>query len=463
MDKFKQLGIAPEILKSLEEMKFTEPTEIQEKAIPLVVQGKDIIAGAATGSGKTLAFGAGIIHNCERQGIVQSLVLVPTRELADQVARSLKVFSKHKPLEIVEVYGGVSMGPQVQKLRRADVVVGTPGRILDHIEHETIELGYVKILVLDEADRMLDMGFIRDVRKIIQRVPQKRQTMLFSATISREIRDIVHEYMSHPTEVFAETQVDPSKLTQIYYDVEDNMKFSLLVHLVKNDPSKLVMVFCNTQRNTDFVARNLQNIGINALAIHGGYSQDKRTRTMEKFHSGNVHVLVCTDVAARGLDIKGVSHVYNYDVPNEPSQYVHRIGRTARAGHEGKAVTILASRDYENFVQVKRKTGLDIKREETPMVERVSIGFKNPSRFEERSHGRFGGDRGFRRHGGFGERRNFDRREGREERDEDYDDNRGRRSGGFSRGRNFGGRRSGGFSRSGRHERRENRGRFFRR
>src|SRR3989344_3956088 len=375
--EFKALGLNEDILKALEEKGFSQPTEVQIKAIPLILAGKDVIAGAATGSGKTLAFGSGIIQSCEGTGVIQSLVLVPTRELAEQVSQTLKSFSKHKCLRITEVYGGVSINPQIDKLRRAEVVVGTPGRILDHLQRETINLSKVKILVLDEADRMLDMGFIRDVKKIIGQCPRERQTLLFSATISADVQKLSGAYMHDPQEVDCESLVDPKKLTQFYYDVPDNMKFSLLVHLLKQERVGLAMVFCNTQRNTDFVARNLQASGINAMAIHGGHSQDKRKMTMEKFHSKDVDVLVCTDVAARGLDIKGVSHVYNYDVPKEPNQYIHRIGRTARAGAEGKAVTVLGSRDYDNFDRLQRKEEVTITRLENPEVERVFIKIKD--------------------------------------------------------------------------------------
>jgi ATP-dependent RNA helicase DeaD len=396
MEKFKKLGLSSEILRTIEEQKFEEPTEIQEKAIPLVLEGKDVIAAASTGSGKTLAFGSGIIQNSEQQGVVQALVLVPTRELADQVARSLDMFSAYKGLRIAEVYGGVSMNPQISALRHADVVVATPGRILDHIERRTIDLRYVRILVLDEADRMLDMGFIKDVERIIKEIPKERQTLLFSATLSREIVNLAENYMNSPIEVSAETYVDPSKLTQVFYDVPDSLKFSLLAKLLMEEHSGLVMVFCNTQRNTDFVAENLKNNGIDALAIHGGLSQDKRTRIMSQFHGQKVSVLVCTDVAARGLDIKGVSHVYNYDIPNLPEQYVHRIGRTARAGTEGKAINILASRDYENFLNLKKHYGnFNIEKLELPKIERVSIIVKDRFNRERRfnrnddSRGRF--------------------------------------------------------------------------
>lgn len=485
MDKFKKLGLSDEILRTIEEHKFNEPTEIQEKAIPFVLEGKDVIAGASTGSGKTLAFGAGIIQNSNPQGVIQALVLVPTRELADQVAKSLDMFAKYKDLRIAEVYGGVSMSPQISQLRRADVVVATPGRILDHIERRTVDLRYVRILVLDEADRMLDMGFIKDVQRIIENIPKDRQTLLFSATLSKDINRLARDYMNDPVEVSAESYVDPTKLTQVFYDVPDSLKFSLLVKLLKEEHTGLVMVFCNTQRNTDFVAENLQNNGIEALAIHGGISQDRRNKIMTQFHGHKVAVLVCTDVAARGLDIKGVSHVYNYDLPNMPEQYVHRIGRTARAGKEGKAINILASRDYENFTNIRKHSDFDIVQEEMPEVEKVPIIVRN--RFDRSSGGRggFGGGSRFGGRGGFsggrgggrfggrdGSRSSGFRSEGRNSRFRSDEGNQGRGRGGFGGGRdrNFDrgegdGESSGkrgvfGFRRS---ERRENRSRFHRR
>ena len=373
MEKFRKLGIKESILKSIEEHHFDEPSEIQEKAIPLILQGKDVIAGSATGSGKTLVFASIILQDSVKGQGLQSLILTPTRELAEQVTLALKKFSKYQDLRIIPVYGGVSINPQISELREAEVVVGTPGRILDHLNRGTIRLEKIKILVLDEADRMLDMGFIDDVQTIIKNCPHKRQTMLFSATISPEIAELAQRYMKSPIEVSAEQYVDPSKLKQVYYDVPDNMKFSLLVHLLKHEHAGLIMVFCNTRQNTDFVANNLKFLGLDVTAIHGGFSQDKRNRTMQRFHSKDVKVLVCTDVAARGLDIKGVSHVYNYDVPKDSKEYVHRIGRTARAGKEGKAVSILANRDYENFTRVLRNPELNIVNEPTPNFERAFI------------------------------------------------------------------------------------------
>lgn len=424
MEKFRKLGIIEPILKSIQEEKFEIPSEIQEKAIPLIIEGKDVIAGAATGSGKTLAFAAGIIKAVEKGKGIQALILTPTRELAEQVSNSIIKFSKHQHMNVAAIYGGVSMNPQIWNLRTADVVVGTPGRILDHISHRTIDFDRVKILVLDEADRMLDMGFKDDVERIIWKCPKQRQTLLFSATITPEVTRLAGKYMHNPIEVSAEAYVDPSKMTQVYYDVEDNQKFSLLVHLLKHEEADLVMVFCNTQRNTDFVANNLKANGIDALAIHGGYSQDKRTRNLERFHAGHIGVLICTDVAARGLDIKGVSHIYNYDIPKDSKDYIHRIGRTARMGKEGKIINILSQRDYENFQRVIRDDELKISKEKIPEIERIFIKFRdNRTRgfgnrgFGNRSFGgrRFGGGGNYHReHGsGYNDRRDEERRDDR--------------------------------------------------
>lgn len=372
MERFKNLGISEPVLRSINDAKFESPSEIQEKSIPLIIAGKDIIAGSATGSGKTLAFGTGIIQSCEKGKGLQAFVLVPTRELAEQVAKALTKFSKYRPLGIIAVYGGVGINPQIQGLRTADVVVGTPGRILDHIGRNTIKLGRVKTLVLDEADRMFDMGFKQDVEKIIRKCPQERQTLLFSATITKDVVRLSRSHMKQPLQVSVESFVDPKKLVQTYYDVGEDMKFSLLVHLLKHEDSNLVMVFCNTKRNTEKVAKNLRFAEIDAMAIHGGLPQSKRNNIIEKFHSGKACILVCTDVAARGLDIPDVSHVYNYDIPRESKQYIHRIGRTARAGADGKAINIVSSKDYDNFSQVLKENKVKVMEEKLPVINRVA-------------------------------------------------------------------------------------------
>ncbi|MDP3987490.1 MAG: DEAD/DEAH box helicase, partial [Nanoarchaeota archaeon] len=376
-------------LRALEDLKINEPTEIQEKIIPIALSGQDVRGESATGSGKTLAFGAPIIEKTRSRGGLQVLVMTPTRELAEQVARSLKSFSRYNPLEINTVYGGVPIDAQIRYLKKSDIIVGTPGRILDHISRKTIDLSKIKILVLDEADRMLDMGFIYDVTDILHYCPKEKQTLLFSATLSDEIIAISRKYMKNPKEISAEPEVDPSKLRQVFYDVPSNQKFSLLVHLLKQEKSGLVMIFCNTKRNADLISENLSRHGFDAMALHGNLSQTKRSRVLEKFHQSQKFILVCTDVAARGLDIKGVSHVYNYEFPKTRDEYTHRIGRTARAGKDGKAITILSDRDYQNF---RNATKYDSKVEILPLprFEQVVIRMKEPQDSRSGSQGRFG-------------------------------------------------------------------------
>ncbi len=386
MEKFRNLKLSESILKAIEESKFKEPSEIQEKTIPLILEGKDVLGSSATGSGKTLAFGAGIIDKIKKGGGIQALVLVPTRELAEQVANTLVIFSKHHKFNIAEVYGGVSINPQIKALERADIVVGTPGRILDHLDRRTLNLKEVKFLVLDEADRMLDMGFIRDIEKIIRVCPKERQTLLFSATIYHDIERIAKNYMNNPVTVKVESYVDPSKLKQAFYDVPQDKKFSLLVKLLRKESSGLIMVFCNTRRNTDLVVKNLSRYEVHARAIHGGLTQNRRNYVLSSFHSQETLILVCTDIAARGLDIKNISHVYNYDIPKNSVDYIHRIGRTARAGKEGMAISLVSPRDYENFRMVNRDSSLNITKEILPELESLPVSFKSfnqdrPDRF----------------------------------------------------------------------------------
>lgn len=373
MEKFINLGINANLLKSINAENFVCPTEIQEKSIPLILAGNDIIAGSATGSGKTLAFACGILLTAEKGKGIQALILTPTRELAEQVASAITKFSKFSPLKIMAVYGGMGISQQIKGLKTADVVVGTPGRILDHIERKTITLNKVETLVLDEADRMLDMGFKDDVTKIINTCPKDRQTLLFSATISKDIVKLGRKYMDDPIHVNVESNIDASQLDQSYYRIQDNMKFSLLLHLLKNENSDLSMVFCNTKRYTDTVAKNLRSSGIDAQAIHGGLTQNQRNNVMKQFHAGKAGVLVCTDVAARGLDVSGVSHVYNYDIPRESKQYIHRIGRTARAGKEGKAINILSRKDNDNFKDILKFNDVLIREEKLPALKKAEM------------------------------------------------------------------------------------------
>lgn len=427
MKTFEELGLSHEMLEVLKELKLEIPSEIQEKTIPLVLAGRDVIGGSSTGSGKTLAFASGIVENLQKNKSVQALVLTPTRELAEQVADSIKKFSKHKKLNVLAVYGGVSINTQIRKIQNTDIVVGTPGRILDHMRRGTLNLGKVKFLVLDEVDRMFDMGFQKDVEGILKECPKKRQTMLFSATISQEMNYLARKYTQNPVEISVKSHIDPSKLKQVYYNVPDGLKFSLFVHLLKKEKSNLVMVFCSTRHNVDFVARNLNNLGIKGKAIHGGMIQKKRNQVLSEFNSKNgVNFLVCTDVAARGLDIQGVSHVYNYDLPKTSIEYIHRIGRTARAGQEGMAISILCSRDYENFSNILRDEKLKIEEVKTPWFEKVRIIIN-----ERKSFGRRGGRMGR----SFGSKSMPSRRSN------------WSREGNGSRGRVFNGKRKGSFNR----------------
>jgi len=377
---FSQLGISDPVLQVCHEEKFIHPTEIQQKSIPYVIEGKDVIAQAATGSGKTLAFASGIIQKTVKGKGIQALVVTPTRELAQQVADMITSLSKYKPLRIISVYGGVSINPQFRELSRADVVIGTPGRLIDHIERSTINLRRIKILVLDECDRLLDMGFLPDVEKIISHLPKKRQTLLYSATISYDVSQIAQKYMNSPIEVGATSYVDPRKLHQYYYGpISNSMKFSLLVHLLKQQNGNgKSMIFCNTRRNADSIAKNLHISGIKASVLHGGYSQHERSKRLNSFHSRRVKILVATDVAARGLDIEGVSYIFNYDLPNNYKQYIHRIGRTARAGKSGKAITLVSQRDGENFFHLFRDNRANIQKASIPYIKKIP--FKNGRR-----------------------------------------------------------------------------------
>jgi ATP-dependent RNA helicase DeaD len=421
--KFDEMGLDKALLRATADMGYTEPTKVQELSIPILRAGKDLIAQSETGSGKTAAFGLPILEKIQNNGRIQALIVAPTRELVDQIGKELHKYSKYRRTSIAVVYGGVSMSPQIEKLRRAEIVAATPGRLLDHMRQGNIDLSHVKFFVLDEADKMFDMGFIDDVRMIVSQIPKDRQTMLFSATIGTEIRSLSRDYMRSPESVTANILVDKSLLKQFFYNVDTRDKFSLLLHLLQKENSSLVMVFCSTRSNTDLIAGNLQKNGVKAMPIHGGHTQNKRLKILEDFHKGELHVLVATDVAARGLDIKNVTHVYNYDIPKTSQEYIHRIGRTARAGKSGKAISILAERDHDNFRSVCRDPTLNIEQLSMPQFNRVPF-----IRFRERDER--GERRGYKSH------------------DRGYGPNRGSGSGGRlpSGNRSYGDRRPSGGS-----------------
>ncbi|MBS3174826.1 DEAD/DEAH box helicase [Candidatus Woesearchaeota archaeon] len=383
---FKELKIKDEIVKALVEMEIITPTEIQEKAIPEIKAGKDIVAISKTGSGKTFAFGVPLMEKITVGHGIQALIIVPVRELAEQVGKEIRKFSKYIRPNVTIIYGGVALGPQADNLRRADIVVSTPGRLLDHINRRNVNLTKVKTVVLDEADKMASMGFIEDVEEILREIPKERQVLLFGATISQEISMLKSKYMKNPMIVKSTEHVSESHLNQYYYDVQMKEKFSLLVHLIKKEQPKLAIVFCGTRKNTDSVCRNLQKQSVDAQVLHGGLSQNGRLRVLEGFHKGKPHILVATAVAARGLDIKNVTHIFNYDIPRNPEEYIHQIGRTARAGEHGKAISLLGDNDHQNFSNILRR--YPVKVTKLPKEEFAFVYFESGRRNFEDNRGR---------------------------------------------------------------------------
>ncbi len=398
--KIDQIEVQAPIIRALQQLGYQDLTPIQEKAIPLILQGRDVFGHSSTGSGKTAAFGIPILHNVVKGKGLQCLILTPTRELCVQVTDSLREQGKFLQLQIASVYGGVGIEPQIAALRRSEIVVATPGRAMDHIERRTISFTNLRYFVLDEADKMFEMGFVEAVEEIMEYLPAQRQTLLFSATLPSSVKHLIQKHLKDPVTIKGEVYVDKSFLNQIYLVVPQHEKFSLLVHYIKkNQDDGLALVFCGTRHQVDLITKNLKMQGIHVMAIHGGLSQSKRLYALDALKKEQIRVLVATDVAARGLDIKNVSHVYNYDVPNSPLEYVHRIGRTARAGMKGDAVTLLSERDYDSFNNILRDHTIDIKREQMPQVERV-VFQKDIGR--EHGGGRFGGQRGGFRGGGRG-------------------------------------------------------------
>jgi len=372
--KFNELPLDPILQNSIEKAGFTELTTIQEKCIPLILQGKDVVGQAETGSGKTLAFSLPLLQGMNPANGLQTLVLTPTRELCLQVTEVFKEFGKHLHIKITSIYGGVNITPQIKNIKQAHVVVATPGRLLDHIRRGTIDLQTIRFFILDETDKMLEMGFIEDVEDIIHHLSNDRQTLMFSATISNDIYRIAQQFLKNPQMIQTKSLVDTDKLQQKYYDIYNrNDKFSLLVHLLKHATPGLAIVFCATRKETDIVAKNLRKQGISTAEIHGGMNQNKRVKSLDRLHQQNIDVLVATDVAARGLDIKDVTHVYNYDVPKTSKDYVHRIGRTARAGKNGDAITLLTKKDHDNFRRVQDDESLLIKKAKYPSFKKVPL------------------------------------------------------------------------------------------
>jgi ATP-dependent RNA helicase DeaD len=349
MPDFLTLGIRPEMMKTLEAHRLTEPTPIQEQAVPILLAGKDVIAQAQTGTGKTLAFVLPIMEKVDPQkAVVQALIITPTRELAIQVTAEVKkMVESRQEVKVLAVYGGQDVEAQMKKLKGAQhVVIATPGRLLDHLRRGTIDLSNVSMLVLDEADQMLHMGFLPEVKEIIKNTSSARQTMLFSATMPEEIRSLAANYMNNPTDIRVKsTQVTVEDIEQIVVETTDRAKQGTLLSLLETHRPFLAMIFCRTKRRASTLNEALLQQGLNSDELHGDLSQAKRESVMKRFREAKLQFLVATDVAARGLDVEGVSHVFNYDIPQDVESYIHRIGRTGRAGGKGLAITLVAPKD----------------------------------------------------------------------------------------------------------------------
>ncbi len=373
-ENFTDLGIKVELVKALREQGIVKPTTIQQKAIPLIYQGKDVVGISRTGSGKTASFGIPIIEKAKPGQGVQSLILAPTRELANQISNELRKWGKYMKVNVATVFGGVGMEPQVNAISNSEIVVGTPGRVLDHIGRGTLNLTKLNFFVLDEADKMVEMGFIEDIEEILKSTSKNRQIILFGATISKEINYLKQNYMKDVVEAEAELQVKKDLLEQYYYNVRNNEKFSLLVHLLKKEDTDRVIVFCSKRSTVDLVQQNLRLNGIKAEKIHGKMTQNKRLNVIERFNKDKASVLVASSVAARGLDIKDVTHVFNYDLAKDPQEYIHRVGRTARAGEAGKAITLLSHDNHEAFHAVLNKYPIDV--QELPLEKFPTLSFQ---------------------------------------------------------------------------------------
>jgi ATP-dependent RNA helicase DeaD len=367
---FEAMGLSPELLRALDEMGYAEPTEIQHQVIPVMLAGRDVIGQAQTGTGKTAAFGIPIVEGIREDAPgVQAVVLAPTRELALQITAEMRALARFRPVRIASIYGGSSMRDQLDALAAgAQIVVGTPGRILDHLGRRTLDFSHVRVLILDEADRMLDMGFMPDVERIIRRLPRDRQTALFSATVPLVIRRLSARHMRNP-ETVAVRPEEPTvaQVEQVYYEVAERDKVAGLRHVLDNEQPAQAIIFCHTQIGVDRLSRALQRAGYPAEPIHGSLNQRQRERILRDFRSGRLPLLVATNVASRGLDIPEVSHVINFDIPEDAETYVHRIGRTARAGREGKAITFVAEWDTEAWAAIRKLTGESIRAERLPL------------------------------------------------------------------------------------------------
>jgi ATP-dependent RNA helicase DeaD len=393
--KFEDINVRSEVIKALKEIGIVEPTDIQAEAIPLAHEGKDIIGVSKTGSGKTAAFGIPLIEKMIPGNGVQALVLAPTRELAIQISDEIKKFSKYLKVSVATVYGGVSINPQIKQIERSEIVVGTPGRVLDHIDRRTLDITKLTVFVLDEADKMVDMGFIEDIYDILDYTPESQQMFLFGATISTEVRTMEEHYMRDPATVKTESQVQTELLKQVYYSIDQNEKFSLLVHLLKEQHADIegAIIFCSTRDTVELLRHNLKKEGFKVASLHGKMTQNKRISILDRFNEKK-GILVASSVAARGLHIEDVTHVFNYDLSQDPEEYIHRIGRTARAGESGIAITLLSHRDHETFSKVLQRYDVKPKERQPGQFKRLRFDTRRNDRGRDRRNSGYrGGNR----------------------------------------------------------------------
>ena len=362
--KFEELGLSAEITKALRENGFEAPFPIQQEAIPFILRGIDVIGQAHTGTGKTAAFALPILTKIKRRGSVQTMILVPTRELAVQVTAEIEKFARYTGIRTVSIYGGQSIGIQYNQLRKgAQIVVATPGRLIDHVKRRSISLKEVKFVVLDEADRMLDMGFVDDIKYILSYIRGDRHTCLFSATMPREVLRLAQEYMVDPKEIrLNEKELSLDTIDQTYLVVHENEKFRHLCNFIRNKNERQTIVFAATKQRTHRLASELKQEGFKAITMHGDLSQGQRDSAMYKFRKGFEDILVATDIASRGIDVPAVGHVINYDIPADPLIYFHRIGRTARAGGAGKAISLVSQDRIDDFGRILRTTEKPIRK-----------------------------------------------------------------------------------------------------
>ncbi len=450
---FDDLGLRPDILTGVKAKGYTEPTPIQAQSIPIILAGHDILAGAQTGTGKTAAFTLPLLNILSERDATdnrpRALVLAPTRELAAQVAESIETYGQGLRIRSTVIFGGVAPGPQIKRLRQGvDIVIGTPGRLLDLAGQKALNLSGIEVLILDEADRMLDMGFIHDIRKIIRMVPKKRQTLFFSATYSREIRTLADTILHEPKMVEVARQNQAAEgVDQCVYHVQKSHKRDLLSHLILQGDWSQVLVFTKTKHGANRLAKQLEQDGISATAIHGNKSQGARTRALADFKANKVRALVATDIAARGLDIDRLPHVVNFELPHVPEDYVHRIGRTGRAGSTGEAISLVTHEEANLLRAVERVLKKQVTVKE---VEGFSVKPRpqsdNPSSGGEQRRGRRGGSGGSGGGGNRGGQRSRRSSGSSDGRSSDSSDSRPRRSSGGSEGRSEGnsGGRSGG-------------------